>query len=310
MRETVQARAGPTDPSHLNSYPAVRITDAKEIAPGVSVIPDPRVNFVPNIGIVAGCDSVLVVDTGIGIENGQRVLELSRKIAAGRKLVLTLTHFHPEHGYGAQVFKGEATIIYNKAQADELDEKGSSYLEMFRGYGENLVKALQDVEIVEPDDTYSGEMTIDLGGRTVILWEMPAHTKGDQIVYLPEHGMVFTGDLVENAFFPIFADPDSKGGQWLDALRRIESLKPELVIPGHGEVGDIELVRTVRSYMEFVQAKVATMPADIDESEVDRRLVPVVKARYPTWDNDKWIPYALRTFFAEATGRPVRLPPQ
>jgi hypothetical protein len=34
--------------------------------------------------------------------------------------------------------------------------------------------------------------------------------------------------------------------------------------------------------------------------EVYRRLVPVAKALYPTWDNDKWIPSALRTFFAEA----------
>jgi len=305
----MNARAAPPDPSHLNSYPNVRAGDAKEIALGVVVIPDPRINFVPNIGIISGSESILVVDTGIGIENGRRVLELAREIAGKRTLLLTLTHFHPEHGYGAQIFKDAANIIYNKAQADELAEKGYEYLDMFRRYGENLVRALDGVQLVGPDKTYSEEMTINLGGRMVILRELPAHTRGDQIVYLPDDGIVFTGDLVENAFFPIFADADSKGGAWIEALKIIESLRPKLVAPGHGEIGGVELVQAVRSYMEFVRGEVANIPKDADEHEVDR-LVPMVKARHPTWANDKWISFALRTFFAEATGKPVKLPPQ
>ena len=288
--ETMGARSGPTDTSHLNSFPEVPVSDGGEIAPGVTVIPDPR------------------IDTGIGVENGRRVLELAREIARGRALLLTLTHFHPEHGYGAQVFKGVASIIYNKAQADEVTEKGSEYLDMFRGYGDNLVRALDGVQIVRPDKTYSGDMTISLGGRTVILRELPAHTRGDQIVYLPDDGIVFTGDLVENAFFPIFADADSKGEPWIEALKIIESLRPKIVVPGHGEISGVEVVRAVRSYMEFVRNEIANGPKNIDEQEVDR-LAPVVKARYPTWDNNKWIPSALRTFFAEATGKPVKLPP-
>jgi glyoxylase-like metal-dependent hydrolase (beta-lactamase superfamily II) len=33
---------------------------------------------------------------------------------------MTITHLHPEHGLGAQAFKGAATIIYNRDQRDEL----------------------------------------------------------------------------------------------------------------------------------------------------------------------------------------------
>jgi glyoxylase-like metal-dependent hydrolase (beta-lactamase superfamily II) len=305
----MNARSAPTDPSHLNSYPAIRVDDAIEIASGVTVVPDPRVNFVPNIGIISGDESVLVVDTGIGIENGRRVLELARSIAGQRALLLTITHFHPEHGYGAQVFKGAATILYNKAQRDELDEKGSEYLSMFRGYGANLVDALAGVDIVGPDQTYSGATTLDLGNRRVVLRESPAHTRGDQIVHLPDDGIVFTGDLVENAFFPIFADADSKAGLWMDVLKTIESLRPAIVVPGHGAVGGTGIVRSVSGYMEFVRGQVAGLSPESDEDEVDR-LVAVVKAHFPTWDNDKWIVFAVRTFFAEATGRPLRLPPQ
>ena len=168
-----------TDPALLNRAPLVQPDRAAEIAPGVTVIPDPRINLVPNIGIVAGRDAVLVVDTGIGVENGRRVLDTARRIAAGRPIILTLTHFHPEHGYGAQVFKGQARILCNRSQAEELKAKGPAYLAMFRGFGPDVAKALEGVEIVEPDETYEGERRIELGGRTVLLRDMAANTRGD-----------------------------------------------------------------------------------------------------------------------------------
>jgi hypothetical protein len=62
--------------------------------------------------------------------------------------------------------------------------------------------------------------------------------------------------------------------------------------------------------MEFVRAEVTALPKDLDEEEADRRVVPVVKAHYPGWDNEKWIPFAIRIFSAEAAGRAPKLPSQ
>ena len=53
----------------------------QEIASGVYVIPDRRINLVPNIGIVLGDESVLVVDTAMGPANGTLVREHARRIA-------------------------------------------------------------------------------------------------------------------------------------------------------------------------------------------------------------------------------------
>ncbi|MEM8665016.1 MAG: MBL fold metallo-hydrolase, partial [Pseudomonadota bacterium] len=78
--------------------PTVDPSGITEIADGVFVIPDKRVPLVPNIGIVLGSDTALVIDCGMGPANGERVLEAARKVAGSRRLVLTLTHFHPEHG--------------------------------------------------------------------------------------------------------------------------------------------------------------------------------------------------------------------
>src|SRR2546430_698126 len=84
---------------------------------------------------------------------------------------------------------------------------------------------------VEPDDVYDGAVhELDLGGRRVELrtWGL-AHTRGDQVVFLPEERVLFTGDLVEERCFAIFPyfppdDVDVDGERWISVLERMEAL--------------------------------------------------------------------------------------
>src|SRR6202011_5633497 len=245
-----------TSPDAGPPPPTVDTSAIGEISDGVFVIPDHRVPLVPNVGIIAGRDAVLVVDTGMGPANGARVLESARRIAGGRKIILTLTHFHPEHGFGAQAFKGNARITYNRAQRDELAAKGASYLDMFRTFGPGVAAALDGTELVMPDDVYDGDRTtIDLGGRTVELRTFGlAHTRGDQIVWLPAERILFTGDLAEERIFPIFPwfppnDADLDGAHWASVLTELEDWHPAILVPGHGGVGDAHILAAVRDYM-------------------------------------------------------------
>jgi hypothetical protein len=151
--------------------PTVDTSDPRKIAEDVWIIPDHRIWLVPNIGIILGRDSALVVDCGLGPANGEKVLALARQIAGPRRLLLTVTHFHPEHGYGAQVFRPDATIIYNRDQRAELQEKGDWLLDAFRkSQSPAASAALDGTEIVMPHFVYEGASAeIDLGGRIVEL---------------------------------------------------------------------------------------------------------------------------------------------
>ena len=156
--------AGPNPPA-----PDVDETLIKEIAAGVWVIPDRRVPLVPNIGIVVGMTGRWSW-TSAWARNGARVLRAAQQKAGGRPLVVTTTHFHPEHGFGLQVFRDESHIVYNRSQLEELREKGAAYVEMFKTFGPLVAEALEGVELVEPHETYDGDRTeLDLGGRTVEL---------------------------------------------------------------------------------------------------------------------------------------------
>jgi glyoxylase-like metal-dependent hydrolase (beta-lactamase superfamily II) len=295
--------------SQVNRSPLVQPELAREIAPGVIVLPDPHIDLVPNIGIVIGTDAVLVVDCGMGRENGKRVLHKAKEVAGEKPLLLTTTHFHPEHAFGAQAFKGHAIIITNTTQADELQEKGAFYLNLFRDMGPEVRELLEGVELVMPDETYQGERTIDLGGKLVVLRELSGHTRGDQIVFLPHEQVLFTGDLVENSLFPIFPDQDAHGKQWIESLAHMIRLSPTTVVPGHGEVGTVKLLQEFEDYMIFVRQEVNQRVKEGQALEIiDQEAARIIKERYLEWENDMWIPFAIRSFYAEVTGTPLVLP--
>lgn len=288
--------------------PAVDPSGITEIADGVWVIPDRRVPLVPNIGIVLGDHAALVVDAGMGPANGERVLASAREKAGSRRLLLTLTHFHPEHAFGAQAFSGAAHVVVNAAQADELREKGEAYLGMFRTFGPGVAEALEGVELVEPDETYSGTTTIDLGGRVVSLREHGvAHTLGDQVAVVEDASVLFAGDLVEEGCFPIFPyfppdDADVNGSAWIDVLGALEATGPSLVVPGHGETGGVELIATQRAFMETMRARaLEAAAAGMFADAAVTALEPALHGLHPDWVQPEWVAFGIRCFHAEHT---------
>jgi glyoxylase-like metal-dependent hydrolase (beta-lactamase superfamily II) len=285
--------------------PPVVAGSPEEIAAGVFVVPDGRVPLVPNVGVVVGDRAALVVDPGMGPRNGAVVRRIADELAGGRPLFLTVTHFHPEHGYGAQAF-ADQTIVYNREQRDELRAKGQGYAELFRGFGPAIAEQLEGVELVDPHVVYDGSAEIDLGGKVAQLrtWGR-AHTRGDQVVHLPAEGVVFTGDLVENGFFAIFPwfppdDADVNGSAWIGVLERLQELEAAVVVPGHGEVGGAELVAASREYLTLLRSETKRLAAEgADEEAIVAAFEPRLRERYPAWDAPEWIAFGVRCFLAE-----------
>jgi len=287
--------------------PTVDTEHPIEVASGVFVLRDHRVWLVPNIGIVLGKDAALVIDTGLGPHNGERVLRLARQLAGKRKLYLTTTHFHPEHSYGAQSFKSQATIIANRAQRDELMQKGERYVRLFRQtQGRAVAAALKGTRIVMPDAVYDGPSEqLDLGDRKVDFhcWGL-AHTRGDQVINLPVERILFAGDLVENPMFPIFpwfppTDTELDPARWISILRGFQRFRPKLVVSGHGDPGTIDVSLQIASYMQIVGDRVSHL-ASLGKTagEIIRDNKPEFVALHPEWLHPMLIDWQINYFVA------------
>jgi glyoxylase-like metal-dependent hydrolase (beta-lactamase superfamily II) len=231
-----------------------------EIATGVFVIPDGGVELVPNVGVIVGDRAALVVDAGLGPRNGAIVRSMAEELAGDRPLFLTLTHFHPEHGFGAQAF-ADATIIYNRKQHEEFREKAPGYLGMFSGFGDAVAHELADVTFVDPQIVYDGAVDLDLGGKTVHLRTGgPAHTREDQGIYLPAEKILFVGDLIENRSFPVLPffpphETEIDARAWMAVLEQIQRMDVDTVVPGHGESGDLGSLATTHEYLALLESE-------------------------------------------------------
>ncbi|MFD5436284.1 MBL fold metallo-hydrolase [Kitasatospora sp. NPDC127067] len=279
------------------SDPAVHVAGVQEIAPELLVVPDRGIPLVPNIGIIGGTEAVLVVDTGMGTANAEQVLSLASEVAEGRRLYLTTTHFHPEHAFGAHVFHGRATYLANRAQAEDLKVKGAGYLEMFRGFGPPVADRLDgDVRVVAPDVVYDGGYDLDLGGRRVRLRATGrGHTKGDQVIEVPDAGVLFTGDLAETGQFAIFPwfppyDTDVSGTGWLTVMERLAADGHRTVVPGHGAVGGPQVLGDVRDYLRELRDETwRRRDSAMGGSEIVAEVRALLIERHPEWTGQEWI---------------------
>ena len=283
--------------------PSVDMTNLRRIAPNILVAQDRRIPLVPNVGIISGKKAILVVDTGLGRANGERVYQAALRIANGRRIYVTTTHFHPEHSFGAMAFP-PSSLIMNAAQLDELREKGPAYLTLFRRISAGAKAALADTAPVETAVTYKGHHVLDLGGTTVELREVPAHTRGDQIVFVRGSRTLFTGDLAETNYFPVLIDKDSSGTKWIGVLGQLLALRPSVIVPGHGEVTDKRLLNDVRQMLIWMWAEVdRSVRLNMPESDMIAHIEAAAKRRYPEWDNGQYLSYDIRSFRDEALAR-------
>ena len=288
--------------------PVVQISDVRELARDLVVIPNQRVQLVPNIGIIAGTHSVLVIETGMGPRNAKKVLKFAADYAKGRKLYLTTTHFHPEHAFGAQVFAGQATYLLNKAQADDLATKGPGYIGMFRGLGEPVARQLEGVELATPDVVYDNAYDLDLGGRIVQLRPTGrAHTKGDQVVTVPDAGVMFTGDLVETGQFAIFPwfppyDTDVSGLRWIAVMERLATERPRVVVPGHNDLDGPQLLADVHDYLTLLRDETwRRQDSAMSEDSIAEEVTDLMIKRHPDWEGREWIRPGVGCLCAEHT---------
>ncbi|MFD4877048.1 MBL fold metallo-hydrolase [Streptomyces sp. NPDC058420] len=293
-----------TDP--VSHDPVVRITEVRELDRDLVVVPDGRVQLVPNIGVIGGRDAVLVVETGLGPRNAEKVLEFAAEYARGRRIYLTTTHFHPEHAFGAQAFTGEATFLVNRAQADDLRVKGAGYLDMFRGLGAPVARQLEGVVLPEPDLVYDDAYDLELGGRVVQLRATGrAHSQGDQVVRVPDADVLFTGDLVEAGQFAIFPwfppyDTDVSGTRWIAVMERLAGEGARVVVPGHGAVGGPELLADVRDYLRLLRDETwVRRDSAMSEETIVEEVRALMVERHPEWAERDWIDKGVGCLCAE-----------
>lgn len=256
----------------------------------------------PNIALVVGTRATLAVDTGMGPRNGAIVLREAQRLAKGPTLYLTTTHFHPEHAAGESAFPANTILIRPSAQQEEIERRGAEYIDLFSSRSAQNKELLQGVKLRQADVVFDREAKLDLGGVTArLFWLGAAHTKGDELIFVPEDSVLISGDIVQSKLVPNMPNEDASVQGWLSILDQLEVLKPRYVVPDHGALGDGSLIGKERAFLADVQRRALELKRQGTSVEEAGKLVQTeLKAKYPDWENMNPVPNVVRRVYEEA----------
>ncbi|MGA7793673.1 MAG: MBL fold metallo-hydrolase [Candidatus Acidiferrales bacterium] len=247
----------------------------------------------PNVAYVIGSRATLVVDTGLGQRNGETVMRTEQKLAKGPILYLTTTHYHSEHTTGEQAFPANTIIIRNTVQQEEMNKSVGAHMDAFRKMSAQNFDLLQNVKFRPPDVLFDHEAKLDLGGVTARLFYVgPAHTKGDELIFVEEDSVLIPGDIVQKDIFPIMPNADASIKGWLANLDNVEALHPKFIVPDHGaSIVDASQIATERAYFLALQARALELKKQgVSADDAGKTIMAELKAKNPDWPNPNNLP--------------------
>jgi cyclase len=257
-------------------------------------------------------DSTLLVDTLFDLHLTERMLTAMRRAvhAAARIDTLVNTHANGDHCYGNQLLKGARIVASERTvaemtelppaamaalveQAPAMGELGAFFLECFGAFD------FQGIELVLPEETFTAELEIMVGPRSLRLLEVgPAHTRGDTLVHVPADGVLFSGDILFSGAHPIaWAGPVSN---WIAACERILALDVDVIVPGHGPIAGPEAIAELKAYLEYLYEQ-----ARIDHAEGRTPLQAAQRLlgdRWAAWGNPERLVVNIANIYSELDG--------
>jgi len=255
----------------------------------------------PNVGIVVGDRATLVVDTGLGPRNGAIVVKQAEKLAKAPALYLTTTHFHPEHAMGEQAFPARTVIVRPAVQQDEMDKHAQEFMDLFRGFSAQSKALLEDVKLRPPDIRFDKEIKLDLGGVTArLMWLGPAHTAGDELIFVVPDSVLIPGDIVQDRIVPNMPNADASVKNWLAILDQLEPLHPRVVLPDHGALGDGSLIGKERAFLLDLQTRSLELKRQGKSAEEAASMVTAeFKKKYTDWQTMGPVTNVVKRVYAE-----------
>src|SRR5215468_2836280 len=202
-----------------------------------------RSYFVASFANVAAFDTddgLVLVDTG-SFALAERTRAALRGAITAPAHTAIWTHGHVDHCFGVELYEREAGRPVRVIAHEAVPRRFARY-RLTRGWNaainsRQFQSAVQfPSEFRAPDEVFPDRRTLEVGGRRFELHHALGETDDHTWVWVPDAGVVCTGDLF------IWASPNCGNPQkvqrypreWAAALRAMDALDAEVLCPGHG----------------------------------------------------------------------------
>jgi rhodanese-related sulfurtransferase/glyoxylase-like metal-dependent hydrolase (beta-lactamase superfamily II) len=235
-----------------------------------------------NLSFVIADDAVVVFNAGGSYLLAESMHEEIKKVTSLPVKYVVLENAQGHAILGSNYWKAQgAEIIAHEHTAELIDEELSAIVvvEGEPGIYERAAMVLNDKlfrsEIIMPDRTFSDTLSLPVKGRTIELLHLgPSHSPDDIQLWMPDEGLLISGDFTFNTrLLPILDHTDIKG--WIQSWDKLVALNPRILIPGHGDVTDLATVQHfTKDYLEYMLDAIVTLIDDggelIDAYDIDQ----------------------------------------
>ncbi len=234
-----------------------------EVAPDTYAIVGPKEQRSPQnlgnnatFGLVVTSEGAVLIDAG-GSYRGAAALHDAIKSVTDTKVVHVINTGGQDHRWIGNSYwqeRGASIIASEDAVADQM-ARASIQQTMLSAL---LKDELEGTKPAHANVTFETEYDLALGGRTLeIRHPGAAHTPGESYVWLPESGIMFTGDLVYvERILGVMEFSSSR--DWIESFETMAAHDPKVIVPGHGPATDLATAtRDTYDYLVNLRTRMA-----------------------------------------------------
>jgi glyoxylase-like metal-dependent hydrolase (beta-lactamase superfamily II) len=229
-------------------------------------------------------DGVIATDP-IGYGRPQMVktyIEEIRKVTDKPIKYLVYSHHHNDHISGGQAFKDAGAKIIAHKRAKER------------------IEAQKDPEMVPPDEVFSKQRTLKLGGTALELSYVGLnHSDSTIVMRLPKEKILFAVDFLPVGQIPGRGMIDFYPLEVEDSIKQVLAMDWERLIPGHPGPGDrLGTKQDVQDQLDFLRYASETVKAAAREGKCwDQAEKEVKLPKYEKWPGyENGLPLVIRRY--------------
>jgi cyclase len=187
--------------------------------------------WINNTGFLVGPQGVISIDTCSTQRRTQAYQDAIAGVTPAPVRTVINTHHHGDHTFGNCMFPAATLIAHEQARAEAIAFGPPRELPFWDSpdWG--------DLTLDPPFVTFTDEITLHSGDLRAQVRHVgtAAHTTNDSIVWIPERGVLFCGDLIFNGGTPFLLMGSVAGA--IDVLENVvRPLGARIIVPGHGPV--------------------------------------------------------------------------
>ncbi len=277
--------------------------EVQEVSPGVYAYVQPDGTWwINNTGFLVGPQGVVAVDTCSTQRRTQALQAAIAGVTPRPVRTVVNTHHHGDHTFGNSLFPQATLVAHERARAEAIAFGAPRPLPFWEPV------EWGDLSLDPPFLTFTDRIAVHVGDLRVEVRHVgeAAHTTNDSLVWIPDHSVLFCGDLVFNGGTPFLLMGSVAGS--IDVLETVvRPLGAGTVVPGHGPVfHDDAPVAATLNYLRFV-LEVAERGRTAGRSPL-QAAQDTDLGRYAGWPDAERIVGNLHRAYAELDGAPRGAP--